>query len=92
MALDDARRQAAVHRSAVAGGHKPLAERRRSDTPTFRDAAQSAFDSRARAGPLGARPEWSGMVWDAMGRSEAEVCVFAEVPGSVATAFFELGF
>ena len=50
MALADARRKAAEYRAAVADGRNPLAEKRRSDIPMFRDAAQAVYDAN--------RPRW----------------------------------
>ena len=45
VALADARSKAAEYRSAVADGRNPLAEKRRSDIPMFRDAAQAVYDA-----------------------------------------------
>jgi len=50
VALADARRKAAEYRSAVADGRNPLVEKRRSDIPIFRDAAQAVYDAN--------RPRW----------------------------------
>ena len=47
---DDARRKVAEHRTAVAGGRDPLAEKRRAGTPAFREAAQRVYESN--------RPRW----------------------------------
>ena len=50
VSLVDARRKAFEHRSAVADGRNPLVEKRRSDAPAFRDAAQAVYDAN--------RPRW----------------------------------
>ena len=50
VSLADARRKVFEHRAAFADGRDPLAERRRADTPTFREAAQRVYDAN--------RPRW----------------------------------
>ena len=42
---EHARRRAAANRLAVADGRNPLAEKRKSKMPTFRDAAKKTFDA-----------------------------------------------
>ena len=44
VSLADARRKTAEHRSAVAEGRDPLADKRRGETPTFRQAAQASYE------------------------------------------------
>ena len=48
--LADARRKAHEHRAAAADGRDPLAERRRCDVPTFREAAGIVWEAN--------RPRW----------------------------------
>ncbi|MCY4133631.1 MAG: site-specific integrase [bacterium] len=49
MSLADARAKAFEYRATAAGGRDPLADKRRGDVPTFRDAAKKVLDAnRAR--------------------------------------------
>ena len=50
VSLKQARRQAALNRETIADGRDPLAERRRSTVPTFREAAQTVHAAN--------RPRW----------------------------------
>ena len=50
VSLKQARRQATLNREAIADGKDPLAERRRSTVPTFREAAQTVHAAN--------RPRW----------------------------------
>ena len=50
VSLKQARRQAVLNREAIADGKDPLAERRRSSVPTFREAAQAVHAAN--------RPRW----------------------------------
>lgn len=50
VSLADARRRTSEYRAVVAEGRDPLAERRRGDTPTFRQAAEAAYEMN--------RPRW----------------------------------
>jgi len=50
VSLADARRKALEHRSAVADGRDPVANKRQVVTPAFRDAAQAVYDAN--------RPRW----------------------------------
>ena len=50
VSLAVARRKAGEYRAAVADGRDPVAEKRRADTPTFREAARKVYDAN--------RPRW----------------------------------
>ena len=50
VSLAEARGKASEHRTAVAGGRNPLADKRRGDVPTFREAAKVVCDAN--------RPRW----------------------------------